>query len=109
MVFTHTIHSDKSGVIKNINNRKLAKIAKLAGAPQSKSAGVDLHVRLTDKISNDDPFFTVHLETQVNLNMSYHFFKKDKILYHAVKILNESHYFFIVSSFQIIRQSDRKF
>lgn len=75
-IYTHTIHALKSGRIKNINNRKLAKIAKLAGAPQSKSAGIDLHVRLTDKVSKDDPLFTIHSETQGELKYALSFFEE---------------------------------
>lgn len=75
-IYTHTIHSVKSGVIKNINNRKLAKIAKLAGAPQSKTAGVDLHVRLTDKVSKDSPLFTIHSETKGELEYALSFLQE---------------------------------
>lgn len=75
-LYIYTVHSHKSGRIKNINNRTLAKIAKLAGAPQSKSAGVDLHVHLTDKVIKDDPLFTIHSETKGELEYALSFFQE---------------------------------
>ncbi|MBL8507328.1 MAG: thymidine phosphorylase, partial [Chitinimonas sp.] len=43
-------------------SRTLARIAKLAGAPQSKAAGLDLHVRLGDTVMAGQPLFTIHAE-----------------------------------------------
>jgi thymidine phosphorylase len=51
-----------SGRLEHINNRKLARLAKLAGAPDAKSAGVEMHVRLGHNISAGQPLVTVHAE-----------------------------------------------
>ena len=40
----------QSGRIHAIDNRKIAKLAKLAGAPDEKAAGVDLRVRVGDVV-----------------------------------------------------------
>ena len=45
-----------------IDNRKIAKLAKLAGAPDAKAAGVTLHVKLGDVIAVGEPICTVHAE-----------------------------------------------
>src|SRR3989344_4031724 len=37
----HIIAAERSGRVSNINNRKLAKLAKLAGAPETKAAGLE--------------------------------------------------------------------
>ncbi|MGQ0740999.1 MAG: thymidine phosphorylase family protein [Alphaproteobacteria bacterium] len=39
-----------SGKLNAIDNRKIARLAKLAGAPDAKAAGVELHVRLGESI-----------------------------------------------------------
>lgn len=52
-----------SGLLRSIDNRRIAKLAKLAGAPVSKAAGVELHVRLGDPIEAGQPLCTVHAET----------------------------------------------
>ena len=46
----------------DIDNRRLAKVAKLAGAPASPAAGVELHVRLADIVEAGMPVMSVHAE-----------------------------------------------
>lgn len=52
-----------SGNVHSIDNRRLAKAAKLAGAPGAKAAGLELHVRLGDRVERGAPLFTLHAET----------------------------------------------
>lgn len=52
-----------SGRISLVDNRKIAKLAKLAGAPEAKAAGVELHVRLGDGVRAGEPLCTLHAET----------------------------------------------
>lgn len=52
-----------SGLLRSIDNRRIAKLAKLAGAPDSKAAGVELHLRLGDAVAAGQPLCTVHAET----------------------------------------------
>ncbi len=56
-----------SGVVDHINNRKLSRLAKLAGAPDDKAAGLELHVRIGDVITVGQPLVTVHAETEGEL------------------------------------------
>ena len=57
---TQTIEAARPGTVLNIDNRRLARVAKLAGAPAAKVAGVDLLVRLNDHVSAGQPLFTLH-------------------------------------------------
>ena len=59
---TRPILAQRPGRLVAINNRTLARLAKLAGAPDTKAAGVELHVRLGAEISADEPLLTVHAE-----------------------------------------------
>jgi thymidine phosphorylase len=52
-----------SGVVRSIDNRRIAKLAKLAGAPDVKAAGVELHASLGDRVAVGQPLCTVHAET----------------------------------------------
>lgn len=52
-----------TGRVVHINNRKLSRLAKLAGAPESKAAGVHMEVRLGDDIDRGQPLLHVHAET----------------------------------------------
>jgi thymidine phosphorylase len=53
----------RAGRVAEIDNRRLARIAKLSGAPQAPAAGVELHVRLGNRVDIGQPLFTVHSET----------------------------------------------
>ena len=52
----------RAGRLVAVNNRTLARLAKLAGAPDDKAAGVQLHVRLGDEVAMGEPLLTVHAE-----------------------------------------------
>ena len=53
----------REGRLDAIDNRRLAMLAKLAGAPEAKAAGVELHVRLGATIAANQPLCTVHAES----------------------------------------------
>jgi thymidine phosphorylase len=55
------------GALVKIDNRKLAKLAKLAGAPEDKAAGLELHVRCGQTIRAGDPLCTIHAESSGEL------------------------------------------
>jgi len=57
---THTFAATRRGAVATIDNRRLAKIAKLAGAPSDPSAGVDLHAPLGLEVTAGDALFTIH-------------------------------------------------
>ncbi|HJQ57745.1 MAG TPA: thymidine phosphorylase family protein [Vineibacter sp.] len=59
---TYPVLSDRRGRLAAINNRLLARIAKLAGAPAAKAAGVELHVRVGDAVEAGQPLYTIHAE-----------------------------------------------
>lgn len=54
--------AERAGRIEVIDNRKIAKLAKLAGAPDDKAAGVELHVKLGDTVVAGQPVCTVHAD-----------------------------------------------
>ncbi|MGZ3901249.1 MAG: thymidine phosphorylase, partial [Bacteroidia bacterium] len=56
-----------SGTVKSIDNRKLARIAKLAGAPQSVSAGVLFYSPIGKKINKSDLLFSIYAESNGEL------------------------------------------
>ncbi|MFP5304374.1 MAG: thymidine phosphorylase family protein, partial [Gammaproteobacteria bacterium] len=50
------------GHVSAFDNRKLSRLAKLAGAPRSLAAGLDLHVRLGERVEIGQPLFTLHAD-----------------------------------------------
>jgi len=57
------ITAPSAGSVSFIDNRRLAMVAKLAGAPDDKAAGLSLHVRLGAIVETGQPLFTVHAES----------------------------------------------
>jgi thymidine phosphorylase len=58
----------KNGPGGDFDNRRLGRVAKLAGAPGAPAAGVELHVHLGDRVEHDQPLYTIHAETAGELN-----------------------------------------
>jgi thymidine phosphorylase len=67
------ICANRDGVVKTIDNRKLARAAKLAGAPADKAAGIELHISLNEAVSKGDPLFTLHAESPGELAYALEF------------------------------------
>jgi len=51
------------GTLRSIDNRRIARVAKLAGAPGSKAAGIEMHVSLGAAVEAGEPLCTVCSET----------------------------------------------
>jgi thymidine phosphorylase len=58
----HTVEAVRSGFIVTLDNRRLARIAKLAGAPTEPAAGIELHVRTGARVERGQPLFTIHAD-----------------------------------------------
>lgn len=58
--FTQEIPATGRGQVTEIDNRLLARIAKLAGAPAAKEAGIELHCPLGTQVDTGQPLYTIH-------------------------------------------------
>lgn len=63
--------AERGGKVTVIDNRRIAKVAKLAGAPGSKAAGVELLVHVGELVVPGQPLFLVHGETRAELDYSF--------------------------------------
>jgi thymidine phosphorylase len=68
-----SVQAPRSGWVAAIDNRRLARIAKLAGAPKTACAGIDLHVRNGDFVERGEPLFTVHAGSPGTLAYSFEY------------------------------------
>ncbi|MFZ5548153.1 MAG: thymidine phosphorylase family protein [Pseudomonadota bacterium] len=64
----HVVVASGSGVLAAIDNRVLARAAKLAGAPKAPAAGIELHVRLGERIHVGQPLCTLHAQARGELD-----------------------------------------
>ncbi|HEY7502936.1 MAG TPA: thymidine phosphorylase family protein [Gemmatimonadales bacterium] len=60
---TQPVTAQRQGRVTAIDNRRLARVARLAGAPRDRAAGLMLHVRVGDMVPAGEPVFTIHAET----------------------------------------------
>jgi thymidine phosphorylase len=59
---SHVVEATAHATVSGFDNRRLARLAKLAGAPTAPAAGIELHVRSGDVVAPGQPLFTVHAE-----------------------------------------------
>ena len=60
--FCNEVTATENGEVIAIDNLQLAHVARLAGAPMDKGAGVDLHKKLGDKIAVGEPLYSIYAE-----------------------------------------------
>lgn len=65
--YTHDITADRPGKVTAIDNRLLAKVAKLAGAPYDPTAGLECLVKLDDQVEKGSVLVRVHAESKGEL------------------------------------------
>lgn len=66
--YRYALITQHAGVVTNIDNRKLSKVAKLAGAPADPAAGVEMHVHLEEYVDQGTVLITIHAESVGELN-----------------------------------------
>jgi thymidine phosphorylase len=65
-----TIDSDMDGHVAAIDNLQMASIARLAGAPMDKGAGVDLLRKVGDPVRRGEPLYAIHAEFDADFSFA---------------------------------------
>ena len=65
--YTRDVVARHAGRVGAIDNRRLARAAKLAGAPRAAAAGLVLHTPLGHHVATGQPLFTLHAESRGEL------------------------------------------
>jgi thymidine phosphorylase len=68
---TYEVSAPKSGVIYELDNLLLARVARMAGAPMDKGAGVDLFKKIGDSVEQGEPLYRVHAEFQADFQFAH--------------------------------------
>lgn len=74
---SYEVKSEISGTVKEINNRRLAKVAKLAGAPTAKKAGVQFLAPLGTKVEKGQTLFIIFSEAKGELEYALTYLRSD--------------------------------
>ena len=67
---TYTFKAKKSGKIVDIDNITIAKVARVAGAPKDKEAGIYLYKHEGQNVKKGEPIFTVHAKSPKKLKFA---------------------------------------
>jgi len=59
--------ADSVGIVSSVDNRNLARVAKLAGAPKAPSAGILYHSPLGKRVTTGDLLFSIYAESKGEL------------------------------------------
>ena len=60
--YTHPVLSPRAGVVARVDNRRLARTARLAGAPHAPAAGIEYLAPLGLRVEQGQPLFVLHAE-----------------------------------------------
>lgn len=77
--YTYDVLSAKSGVITDIDNLLISRIARIAGAPNDKGAGIYLYRHLGDKVKRGEKLFTIYAESGHELEYAKDMAKSVKV------------------------------
>ena len=76
----HEMLSTSAGEVVSIDNRRLARVAKLAGAPAAAAAGLEIHIKLGDHVDAGQVLYNIHAETAGDLNYAREFAESNGII-----------------------------
>jgi len=68
--YSYNLLSPKDGKIKDIEIIRLSNLARIAGAPQNKGAGVYVYKKIKDKVKKGDILLTIYAENKDKLNFA---------------------------------------
>lgn len=76
--FSHNIISEKSGMLKEIKIKDINTVARMAGCPLSKFAGIYLYKHLNEKIHKGEKLLTIYSESEAELKEAIKHYNKSK-------------------------------
>jgi thymidine phosphorylase len=76
--YKYEVRATSVGTVTEIDNRRIAKLAKLAGAPKDHAAGILLNTMVNAKVGKDDLLFTIYTHHNGILNYALEYLKAEK-------------------------------
>ena len=77
--FSFDICSSKRGRVKDINNIYISRIARIAGAPQDKGAGIYLYKHIGDRVKKGEKIFTIYSDSRHEFEYAKDVAKNSKV------------------------------
>ncbi|HDN91037.1 MAG TPA: hypothetical protein ENG56_01600 [Candidatus Aenigmarchaeota archaeon] len=76
--YTYDVKARKRGKISHLDDNSIAILARLAGSPKDKGAGVYLHKHLGEKVKKGDKILTIYAESERKLTEAIRFLRREK-------------------------------
>lgn len=76
--FQKDILAKKSGELIEVNSKKINSLARAAGCPADKFAGVRIYFNKGDRIKKNEKVLTIYAETKLRLKQAGNFYKKSR-------------------------------
>ncbi|MCX6707573.1 MAG: AMP phosphorylase [Candidatus Woesearchaeota archaeon] len=67
---TYNYIAEKSGTVRHISNKDISKVARIAGCPKDKGAGIYLYRHKGDRVEKGDKLFTIYADTKEKLKFA---------------------------------------
>jgi len=72
--YQHKVKAIKKGTVTGVDNRKLAKLAKLAGAPGDKLSGIDFLCPIGSNVTKGQTLYVIHADSKGELNYALDYY-----------------------------------
>lgn len=66
----------RAGTVRALSNTKLSKVARLAGCPRDRSAGIYLHKHVGERVRKGEPVLTIYAESRQKLDFALAVFRE---------------------------------
>jgi len=76
--FFHTIYAKRNMKIKHMDNKLINSLARFAGCPEDKSAGIYLYKKQGDTASKGDKIMTIYAQSKEKIKNAESFYNKNK-------------------------------
>jgi thymidine phosphorylase len=77
---TRPVLAERTGRVVAIDNRRIARVAKLAGAPDDPAAGVKLHAPVGSRVERGEPLMTVYSDAPGEIEYAFEYVAADHII-----------------------------
>ena len=74
--FREDVVSNRSGYVNGIRNKEVVAMARMAGAPKDKGAGVVIYKKKGNRVDKGDPLYTIYADNEVKLKRAVALAKK---------------------------------
>jgi len=78
--FSHEIKSGKTSKVISIDNKKINILARVAGSPNDKKAGLYIYKHIGEKLNKGDGIITIYSSSKHKLKDAVDFYKENKII-----------------------------